>query len=71
MSMQHRYHEVWINVARVAKAEHGNRSSQVILTFDNSDEVREFMESICTGRELVGGGVRHDEGRHCPVHADH
>lgn len=68
MTAQHQYHEVWINVARVAKAEHGNRYGQVILSFDSGDHVKEFMESICNGREVIGGGVRHDEGRHCPVH---
>jgi hypothetical protein len=68
MTAQHHYHEVWINVAHASKAEHGNCPSQVILTFENSEAVREFMESICNGREVIGGGVRHDEGRHCPVH---
>lgn len=68
--MTHRYHEVWINVARVAKVEPGNRHSQVILSFDNSVAMQEFLESICTGRAVISGGVRHDEGRHCPVHAE-
>ena len=68
MTAQHQYHEVWINVARVARAERGNRHGQVVLSFDNPTAVQEFMESLCSGREVIGGGVRHDEGRHCPVH---
>jgi hypothetical protein len=68
MTELHRYHEVWINVARATRAERGNRPSQVTLTFDNDLAVAEFLESICTGHELVGGGVRHQEGLHCPVH---
>ena len=68
MSAQHRYHEQWINVARVAKAEYGTRPGTLILTFDNPVARDECMETLCTGFELAGGGVRHDEGKHCPVH---
>jgi hypothetical protein len=69
VTQEHRYREHWINVAFVAKAEYGTRPYTLLLTFDNPAVCAEAMESLCTGRELRGGGILHDEGKHCPVHA--
>ena len=71
----HRYREHWINVAHVARVEHmrptNSWPSTLMLTFDNPAAMHEALEALCTGREVNGGGTRHDTGRFCPVHPDH
>jgi hypothetical protein len=73
MTQQHRYREHWVNVAHVAHCYplHNVGLPQLMLTFDTPEALEEALETLCTGREVNGGGVRHDTGKHCPVHPDH
>jgi hypothetical protein len=66
---EHRYREHWVNMAHVAKVEAGTRPHTLMLTFDSPADITEALVSLCTGREMRDGGIHHDDGKHCPVHA--
>jgi hypothetical protein len=69
--MTHRYREHWVNVAHVAHCERGTRPNSLLLIFDTPNDLMEALAALCTGQEMREGGVRHDNGKHCPVHPDH
>jgi hypothetical protein len=60
-------HERWIDVHTVERAQ-VHEGNGVLLRFHDHAHAVEFFESLCTGHELVDGGVRHDDGKYCPVH---
>ena len=65
-------HETWIEKHKVSRVEPGTRPSSVLITFDNPAARDQFMRSLCSGRDLVGGGIRHDTQVHCLIHGqDH
>lgn len=71
MGTEHRYREHWVNVAHVGRVERGTRPDSLLLLFDNQTAMTEALETMCTGREVHGDGIRHDQGKHCPVHPNH
>lgn len=66
----HRYKEVWVNLAGVERVQM-HEGNGVLLRFEDHEHAEAFYEQMCSGRELVGGSIYHDNGRHCPVHPDH
>jgi len=61
-----RMHQYWIDVAQATHARQD--ASVVTLAFDTIEQATAFYESLCTGHELRGGGIRHDAGKPCLVH---
>ena len=57
----------WVDVHEVAGAVRSHPDT-VVMVFTDHYAAEAFMHELCTGHELVQGGVHHDEGVHCPVH---
>ena len=59
-------HQYWIDVA---KATHARQDASVVtLAFQTIEDATAFYESLCTGHELRGGGIHHDDGTECLIH---
>lgn len=60
--------EAWIETHNLVKIEYGTRPATCTLVFTDPVARDEFMQTMCNGHELRGGGIRHDTEKRCLVH---